>query len=48
MTVVPNTLKGFGVTHVVHQTMPKVPAFVRPFVTGRAVAPAAVLTRDER
>src|SRR5437879_6782312 len=21
---------GFGVTHVVHQTMPKVPAFVRP------------------
>jgi SAM-dependent methyltransferase len=38
---------GFDVTHVEHVTMPKVPAFVSPFVAGRAQSPADMLSPDK-
>ncbi|MDQ1425296.1 MAG: hypothetical protein QOD72_2794, partial [Acidimicrobiaceae bacterium] len=39
---------GFEITELEHRAMPKVPAFVSPFVAGLAVAPATVAAPGQR
>ena len=39
---------GFEITELEHRAMPKVPAYISPFVAGRAAAPATVVAPRQR